>query len=63
MAKLARPVQEISEFLEQSLYYCVLIEKINKFPFVVISAKLNAVKKNRTIGPWLIWECMKSGGF
>ena len=36
MAKIARPVQEISEFLEQSLYYCVLIEKINKFLFVVI---------------------------
>ena len=36
MAKIARPVQEISKFLEQSLYGCVLIEKINKFLFVVI---------------------------
>ena len=46
MAKIARPVQEISEFLEQSLYYCALIEKINIFLFVVIFSKLNAVKKN-----------------
>ena len=29
MAKIARPVQKISEFSEQSLYYCALIEKIN----------------------------------
>ena len=29
MAKIARPVQENSEYLEQSLYYCALIEKIN----------------------------------
>ena len=40
MAKIARPVQEISEFLEQSLYFCTLIEKINKFPFVVIFSKI-----------------------
>ena len=29
MAKIAIPVQEISENLEQSLYFCVLIENIN----------------------------------
>ena len=27
MTKIARPVQEISKFLEQSLYHCVLIEE------------------------------------
>ena len=31
MAKISRPVQEISKFSEQSLYYCMLIEKINNF--------------------------------
>ena len=50
MAKIARPVQEISEFSEQSLYYCTLIEKINKFLFVVIFSKIkDAVKKTTTI--------------
>ena len=29
MAKIARPVQEISEVSEQSLHYCTLMEKIN----------------------------------
>ena len=29
MAKITRPAQEISKFSEQSLYYCMLIEKIN----------------------------------
>ena len=40
MAKIARPVQEISEFLEQSLYYCALIEKINNFLFVKIFSNI-----------------------
>ena len=29
MAKIAIPVQEISKNSEQSLYFCVLLEKIN----------------------------------
>ena len=29
MAKIAIPVQEISESSEKSLYFCMLIEKIN----------------------------------
>ena len=36
MAKIAIPVQEISENSEQSLYFCALIEKINFNPFVDI---------------------------
>ena len=40
MAKISRPVQEISKFLEQSLYYCALIEKIDKNSFVVIFSKI-----------------------
>ena len=40
MAKMSRPVQGISKFLEQSLYYCTLIEKINKNSFVVIFSKI-----------------------
>ena len=39
MAKIARPVQEIPKILEQSLYYCVLIENINHFLFVDIFSK------------------------
>ena len=47
MAKIARPVQEISEFLEQSLYYCTLIEKINKFLFfVVIFSKIKCSEES-----------------
>ena len=34
MAKIAIPVQEISKNLEQSLYFCVLIEITNLNPFV-----------------------------
>ena len=36
MVKIAIPVQEISKFLEKSLYFCMLIEKINQNPFVGI---------------------------
>ena len=37
MAKIAIPAQEKSENLENSLYFCALIEKINlKNPFVDI---------------------------
>ena len=36
MAKIAIPIQEISKFLEKSLFFCTLIEKINQNPFVDI---------------------------
>ena len=48
MAKIARPVQEISEFSEHSLYLCVLIEKINKFLFVVIFSKIKCSERKTT---------------
>ena len=40
MAKIARPVQEISKISEQSMCYYVLIEEINKVFFVVIFSKI-----------------------
>ena len=36
MAKIAIPAQEISENLEKSLHFCMLIEEINLNPFVDI---------------------------
>ena len=36
MAKIAIPAQESSEKLEKSLWFCVLIEKINLYTFVDI---------------------------
>ena len=45
MAKIARPVQEISEFSEQSLYHCALIEKI-KFSFIAIFSHIKCGEEN-----------------
>ena len=45
MAKIAIPVQEISEFLEESLYFCVLIEEINSL-FIAIFSHIKCGEEN-----------------